>query len=135
MIDAVTLGHYREFRKRSPFMLVGCNALQALQAARTLARFREYEGACLVRLRSEFDSDADTSFMSEREYDAWNGEAFGSISEYLCPACGSWLGADSIWGHIGYRDVLDPFENPYIVELMASALDCIDGAYSQAVCA
>lgn len=119
---------YRDFRKHSPFMLVGSNAQQALEAARTILRFRELEDMGYVRLRAQFDDDVDVSWMSDRERENWDGEAYGSISEFKCVKCGTWQQADSVWGHIGYNDVLSPFENPYIVSIMQAAIEAFDGS-------
>lgn len=113
---------YSKFRKNPPFMRVGHNAADALNAARTIARFRELEADGKVRLRVEFDDDCDVSWMDEKQREDWDGEAYGTITEYLCESCGSWNHADSVWGHIGYRDVSSPFENCYVVDEMAEAI-------------
>lgn len=53
---------YRLFRLHPPFMLVGDNARQALNAARTLDRWKDLENAGLVRIHSEDDNAPDASF-------------------------------------------------------------------------
>lgn len=112
-------------------MLYGFNAKQALQAARTLASWEDSEAQGLVRLRCEIDTDADVSWMDAKQ---WDGMAYGSIGEYRLPECeccglqSDWMVASSVWGHIGYNDVLDPFENCYIVDIMAETLDALERA-------
>jgi hypothetical protein len=39
-----------------------------------------------------------------------------------------WETADSVGGHIGYRNILDPFENPYVIGIMSETLDALDSA-------
>ena len=102
------------------------SATNALRAAKIIARFRELESEDLVRIRVEFDDDADVSLMSDKEREEWNGEAFGTISEFRLSDDDEWEHADSCWGHIGYRDYSDPFENPYVVDEMASAIEQYD---------
>ena len=122
---------YREFRKASPFMLVGREAECALHAARTLHRFRDLSRAGAVRFRTEFDEFPDTSFMSDKQLDAWaaaGAESWVSVGEYLCPSCGTWSIADCVGGHMGYRDASDPFENPYVIDVMSETLKAWEDA-------
>lgn len=116
----------------------GWKPKNALSAARTLADWRKlewFEGmeesdtAC-VRLRAEYDLcyELDEEFENEKQ----KQEAirlidqlgvYGVISEYWDFEREEWIHADSIWGCAAYQNVLDPFENMYVVDLMQSAID------------
>jgi len=132
-MNATVLKHYRRFRANPCWLIKGQNAKLALDSARTLVAFERSEAEGMVRLRAEIDDDC-VSWMDDRQRKDWDGEAYGSIGEYRlpeCPCCHSrpsWVHCDSVWGHIGYKDVLDPFENPYIVDIMRSTLDALETA-------
>jgi hypothetical protein len=64
-----------------------------------------------------------------------NSEAYGSIGEYRTDFADPswhqmdvynddlpWECADSVWGHVGYRDVLDWRENVHILDIMAETI-------------
>jgi hypothetical protein len=87
-----------------------------------ITKFRELEGAGRARLLCKFDEDPDVSWMDDDEREAWGGEAYGSIVEVRCHCCGKWGELDSRWGHIGYKDVLCPLENPYVLDHMLQAV-------------
>lgn len=55
-----------------------------------------------------------------------DGEAFGLIAEWQCECCGAWVVGDSIWGMVGYDDIFDPEQNPYVPDLIAGAKDARD---------
>lgn len=126
---------YRECRKHKPFMLVGSDAECSLSAARTILEFRRLEDEGLVRMRSEIDEDYTIDFdkpdrngheMPEKEWEQqkreWYEEGiYGTISEWFDGD--EWQNADFCWGHVGYKDPLDPFENCYVVQEMQAAID------------
>lgn len=131
-----TASLYRDFRRHSPFMLVGHNAEQAIKAARILSRWRELEAAGLVKIEAEPDSDPDPSF-----YDTWEHLSERSRRElkraycedcsvvttsYRCNDCGEWKDVDSICGCSGYDDPCSPFENAYVIGLMETAIARVD---------
>ncbi len=106
----------------------------ALNSARTLAQWREAEAAGRVRLRAEpeegnyFDVYGEPDTEQQRKAIEQSIERDGCwfvIAEYLCRYCGQWKHADSI-GMCIYANPLDPFENDYVVDLMATTLDALN---------
>jgi hypothetical protein len=110
-------------------------------SARTLAKWAALESLGLVRLTSEPDPDFDPSDY-DCDFDD-DDEAFGSIGQFVRPACvanvldmgadeadeSDWITADSCWGHVGYRDVLDWRENVSILDIMSSTVDAFRDAW------
>lgn len=101
----------------------------ALAHARTLDEWRTAESAGLVRLRAEPESESLASVYGdeiaerEREY-AGRWGVWWVVSEvnFGNEAIGDkWEHADSI-GMCVYENPLDPFQNCYVVDLMAAAL-------------
>lgn len=130
---------YRQFRK------VGYRADEAIQSARTVAEFRapgvEWDhdsdpdrfsdfapGDDLGRVRiiAEPDDDYDWGELKDDvpepvyERCARDG-AWGTVAQIWNGS--EWEDVDSVWGHVGYDDPLDPVENCYVVDLMSAALD------------
>lgn len=112
--------------------VVGESALSAWRAARILRKWDALETIGAVRVRAEFDQDCDPTEFGGSADD----EAFGSIGEYrtdfatpdwypgdIDSVLPAWNTADSVWGHVGYRNVLDWRENAYILDIMASTID------------
>jgi hypothetical protein len=99
------------------------------RAAVTLRKWWALEDAGYVRLTCEDDTDfvpgEGNCCCDDPECSAKTGPAYGSVGEYrLDPEDeDGWVVADSVWGHTGYRDVLDPFENPYILDIMAGTIE------------
>lgn len=104
-----------EQREYARLRAAGWHAKQALDEARTLVLFEQYEDAGWVRFRVEpdelYEVDLDPSCFSQRDIEAEharvnNKGAWGIISEYRCPLGGTWEHADSVWGFIGddWRD-------------------------------
>jgi len=60
----------------------------------------------------------------EEEPETWEaydrGGAWGTVGEYWDGEC--WQVADSVWGHVGYKNVLDPFENSYVADIMLATV-------------
>lgn len=107
----------------------GYPAASALDMARTIAKFRALEDIGAVRIRAEHDEE--TSFDEGEEAFGTIGE-FRTDFEYLSDWLPSdteedhvtdWEHADSCWGHVGYQDVTDPLENPYVVDEMAECVE------------
>jgi hypothetical protein len=48
------------------------------------------------------------------------------FSEYRCPCCETWLTADGVGMNTGYSDPTSPFENCYVPDLMAAALEHVE---------
>lgn len=91
------------------------------------AEWKELEAADMVRMRVEEDCDwGPDIFGDESRADVLKAYkqtgAWGVISEYRATPDGEWEHADSIWGMVGYRDVLDPEENPYWEDLATEAI-------------
>ena len=112
--DAMEL--YRALRS------AGIRASDAKQDAEVMAQFAEREAVGLVRFRVEQDRDPDVSWMTERERAEWDGESWGVIGEVRCPCCNQWKQVDSVWGLIGYKNLLSPLENPYIPSIASATL-------------
>ena len=102
----------------------------------TVAEFRHWETLGLARIRVEADSDAhanDDDFEDRapafREHIAAM-EGYGTIGQYRYAPSESlgywdeenetegWEDGDSCWGHLGYDDPADPFENGYALDHM-----------------
>ncbi len=133
---------FRKFLETGGYCTPPGRAACALDSARTLANWREAEGAGLVRLRSEPEEENYFDVYGEPEaYEGANGRrvtaemakaqivetlenwgCFCVISEVF--EDGEWVHADSI-GFCVYEDPLDPFDNSYVVDLMAKAMEQI----------
>jgi hypothetical protein len=99
------------------------------QVAVTLTKWRAAARAGYVRLRAEFDPNG-----WENDDTGEEDESYGSIGEYtLNPESDDWEHGGSVWGHVGYRDVLDPFENPYILDIMDETLAAMSSARKASV--
>jgi hypothetical protein len=121
---------YRNARSANVGCIVGESALSAWRAARILRKWDALKTIGAVRLRAEHDPDCDPTEFGGSADD----EAYGSIGEHrtdfadmgewayslasMTGPWGPWHHADSVWGHVGYRDVLDWRENPYILDIM-----------------
>jgi hypothetical protein len=116
---------YKAFRRD------GYTASHAVHAARTLSAFRKLEVEGLVRIRVEADEepyDWGDIEPSESDIETLNNlGVWGTIGEVYegCKHCGNgkWTHVASCWGHAGYQDPSDPFENWYIIDHMASCVD------------
>lgn len=154
--DAVRL--WSEYRKFREVYTHRDGAKSALYSARIVVKWRDYEwdgcdddserivGEC--RLRAEADEEPyyagdmedgytnihgrrvsaeeaqkEISAMLERDgvwgivAEVWNGK--------------EWEMVDSIWSCAGYSDVLSPYENCYVVDHMAAAMDRADELLSE----
>jgi hypothetical protein len=133
--------NYHRFRR------AGWRADEAIRAARILARWDEAEGEGWVRLQAIPDEDwtikdngcsCGDPACRRRERDAFERHgAWGVVGEYGIdipepsgPLAGCltetrWHHADSCWGFVGF-DVLNPLENPYVVDIMAETLEALD---------
>jgi hypothetical protein len=119
---------YRRFRYPNVPEIIP-TAQEAWETAKLVERWERWESAGWVRIVAEPDDDA------ERE-EGEEGEAFGSVgyvrlrntqepTQPIDPEYGNrngWTVADSVWGHIGYRNCLDPMENPYAADVMRATL-------------
>lgn len=110
----------------------------ALANARTLLQWRKLQAAGFVRIRqkedtSPYDPGDDGAYtnvhgrrVSEEEAKkeiAQMLERFGNwavVTDYYDD--GVWKEADSVCGCVGYRKPCDPFENCYVPQLMAAAI-------------
>lgn len=105
------------------------HAASALKQARIIVRFRELEDAGLVRLRAEPDEHYNWNEFDPKESEKWGDDgAWGSIVDWRVSDEDEWEEGDSCWGHVGYKDVLDPLENCYIIDHMRSAIDKVEAA-------
>lgn len=103
------------------------------EQAITLRQWDALESLGFVRLRSEWDWDFNPSDYDDGVFDD-DDEAYGSIGEFRLDAddC-TWVVADSCWGHVGYRDVLDWRENCYILDIMAETIAAFKEAWKARV--
>ncbi|MGC4033612.1 MAG: hypothetical protein QM754_18145 [Tepidisphaeraceae bacterium] len=110
----------------------GYGALESLSISRTVQAFDTAESEGLVRLEALPDEDFDLEGFSDipgvveeaRKAIERGDGPYGVVASCLTES-GEWHQADSCWGFVGYRDVLSPVENPYVVDLMRSALAAI----------
>lgn len=129
---------YRKARTHKPFMISGQDAAASLDAARTILRFRELESLGLVRIRAEheqgsyFDVYGEPDTQREREavIDAIDRNGLSWVTTEVrrtCERCEDeqWEHADSA-GMCIYADPCDPYDNPYVVDLMRAAIDKVD---------
>lgn len=105
----------------------------ALRSARILAEFRAAESAGLVRIvpqahdENYFDVYGEPDSEKERLQIEASLERMGcwlvsaEVNEGSESEGDDWISADSI-GMCVYEDPCDPFENCYVIDLMASAL-------------
>ena len=131
---------YRQFRKSSPFMLVGENATQALNAARVIKRWQELEASGDVAISKQFDHDSDASFydywehLSERTREQLKADYSADcwvVQTVVIDEFGTETVVDSIGGCSGYDDPCSPFENCYVVGMMETAIKHIDATNYQ----
>jgi hypothetical protein len=122
--------------RRSPIgKCVSPSVPYCFQAALTLIKWDAAERAGFVRLRYEWDQDFDPAEYPDCDFGE-DPEAFGSIGEYrLDTDSDEWVHADSVWGHVGYLDVIDWRENPYVIDIMRETLDQFNTARKQTVLA
>lgn len=131
-----TVHQYQRFRA------AGYSAADSLRSARIVEAFAEREDET-VRLRAVPEDEHPFSVYGEPEgYVNQYGRRVSPeeerretecaierdgcwriVSERRCEACGAWELADSCGMFYGYQDPLDPVQNPYVVDLMASALE------------
>lgn len=125
-MDAKQLNLYRQFRK------LGQQPSQAKYSALTVAAFRSREDEDVrLRLIDEEESYFDVYGKpdDEREYKRICDliERLGNYcvtSEYKLGD--DWELANSVGHCCGYEDALSPFENWYVIDLMAAAMQAAD---------
>ena len=126
---------YRQFRKTPPFIIVGENALQALNAARVVKRWQELEANGDLAIRMLFDHDSDASFyddwedLSERTREQFKADYYADcwiVQTVVIDEFGTETVVDSVSGCSGYDDPCSPFENCYVVGMMETAIKHID---------
>jgi hypothetical protein len=75
------------------------------------------------RVEDNFDpsayDDPDKALQAEKDTVDRDG-VWGVVGEYWDGE--SWQHADSCWGHVGYHDPADPFENPYAANIMLATI-------------
>jgi hypothetical protein len=133
---------YAKLRHNPPFMLTGRNAEMCWRGARTIARFRELESTGLVRLLVEPEQENyfnvygvpdDPRELASMEASLERDGCWWTCTEYRTDPDdeADWEHADSCGMHTGYRDPGSPFENCYVVDEMATAVE----AYNSAIAA
>lgn len=128
------------------FRLSGDKPAQALRSARICQQFAALESAGLVRFRVEDEQENYFDVYGEPEgYENQYGRKISAEQEradivtsierngclWLCAEFrGSeddeWQWADSIGMLVGYRDVTNPLENGYAVDLAQSAVKAVE---------
>jgi hypothetical protein len=147
MITKELIEMYHKFRKHKPFMLSGRDAECSLSSARTILRFRELESEDLVRMRAEPEEESYLDVYGDDElrhaernghpipYDQARKEliemldrdgVWWTVAEWRASEDDEWEQADSCGMHAGYKDVLDPFQNCYVIDEMQSAIDALE---------
>lgn len=130
------LNVYRKFREHSPSMLVGRNAELALRNAKILLKFQELESEGKVQIYSEEENENYFDVFGEPDTEQQRKRIVDSLETYgcywvaskvreKCDCCGNdeWDTVDSIGMCVGYKDAESPFENPYVIDLMAAAVE------------
>lgn len=113
---------YRRFRKAGIGGIVGQDAANCLDAARTVMEWEEVESAGLVRIESRPDDSYDPTDEDLEENSRYRRDgAWGIVGQYFFD--GKWVSADSVWGCVGYNDPGCPFDNPYVIDIMAETLE------------
>jgi hypothetical protein len=120
--------YFKKFLETGAYSTPPGKAACALKSAKILLEFQEREREELVRIQAEPEEESyfdvyGTDSEKEREeievaldlYGCWN-----VFSEYYDG--NTWQMADSIGMCTGYNDPTDPFQNVYIVNLMAEAI-------------
>jgi hypothetical protein len=136
---------FREVRRSPIGHCVSPSVPYARDCAVTLTKWRALESIGAVRLRAEADTDWEPGCDCGDPDCASNNpesEAFGSIGEFRTDFDNPdwypgdtddeslpWVSADSVWGHVGYRDVLDWRDNPYIIDVMAETIAAFCAAW------
>lgn len=123
------------------FRASGYSASHALHGAKAKLAFEALERRELVRLRAEPEEENYFDVYGEPEgYEGANGRRVSAeqerketcellerdgcwhvVAEYFDGQ--RWQHADSIGMNTGYKNVLSPFENCYVPDLMASAVE------------
>ena len=121
----------------------GYAAMEAKLIADTEDRFEQLEQDDLVRIIATPEYENYFSVYGEPEaYQDRNGRRVSAeqarkelvemidrdgcwyvSSQYRCVECGKWETADGIGMCCGYSNPCDPVENPYVVDLMQSAIN------------
>lgn len=135
-MDTQTKAYYGQFRALTGFKGVPhITAKQALHSAKVLKRWHELEGES-VRLRLEYEEESYFDIFGAPDTEKERKAIVKAIEQYgcyyaasefktkVCECCGrggDWEHADGV-GMLIYSDPLDPFENDYIIDLMAEAI-------------
>lgn len=130
---------------RLPMVIWPTRAADLWRTCLIVAEFRHWEGLGLARIRVEADYDTDTSFADDQSpaYRAHVAEmeGYGTIGQYRLAASErfgyfgyedeteGWKDVDSCWGHLGYDDPADPFENEYVVDHMCTVNETLRAAF------
>lgn len=153
MSSAIVRKLYRDVRRNAPWIAPDRQASSCLEAARTLREWDALESMGLVRLQAEPDDDYRPDCdcgdprcpyrpfergQSETNRLRRDIEAFGSVGEFCLPFVDDdgywqpsedWQHGGSVWGHVGYRNVLDWRENCYIIDIMRETIDAFRDAW------
>lgn len=130
-VDGKLRNYFQRFLETGAYCAPPGRSACALTGARTLLKWEELESAGLVRLRAEPESDSyfdvygEPDSKRERESIVESIERDGCwcvVAEYLDDQKGTWQHADSIGMCVGYSDPTSPWQNCYVIDLMASAI-------------
>lgn len=125
-IRAAAVREYQKTRRNSPDYPAKAAWDYARHAAKASVLFAKMEDKGLVRFRVQPDEDYNPADIGTREeepetWDAYERDgAWGTVGEYWDGE--SWQVADSCWGHVGYKDPSDPYENAYAADIMLATI-------------
>ena len=97
--------------------------------------FKAYASQDLVRLRAEEEQESYFDVYGEPDSAQEREELVRLIDLYGCWRIvtevfigGAWHHCDCVGCCAGYRNVLDPRENAYVIDIMRSAIEMIDAS-------
>ncbi len=119
------------FRFRSS----GESALWSLRHARAMETFQRLEDRGRARIiaqpeeenyfdvfgRENISAREDAEIARQIEV----GGCWVTIAQVKCSSCGAWQTVNSCGMHVGYDDVLSPFDNPYVADHMLAIVDSV----------
>jgi len=136
---------YRRVRSAGIVGFAGASAIGSLVVAREMDRWNHLKSRGLVRIVLTPETDPDFSYLdtwdhlserSKREHieRMENLGVYVVSGQYRLDDDSPWITADSIGNTAGYRDASDPFENPYVPDIISNTLAVMKDALRNRFC-